>query len=160
MGNEPKKQKHMMHRSDFKKLYNLNKKVVELREENDELIEEMCDENAEANWWPDKVNLKAGFVLVELPNTEAADQLRATPRVERQRITPEWRKKLKAKRTEILDALHALERKVTLVAVACCVPTTCIDIGSGEITVEASDVHEYAASKDDDEGTVEGPSAD
>lgn len=164
MGAEPTKQKHMMHRSDFKKVVKLNAEVMKLREENDELIETMCDENADANWWPDKVNVKGGFVLVESPDTPAVDGVSvegadamiavkagAAPCVERRRITSEWRKTLKAKRTEILGALHRLERKVTLIAVACGVPTTCIDIGSGEITVKVCDVHEFPKAGESDE---------
>ena len=106
----------------------------------------MCDEHMEENWWADKVNAKGGFVLVEAPVGVGE---KSEPTVERQHIPTAWRVKLKAKRKEILASIARLNRKVVLVAIACCVPTTCVDIGSGDITGELGDVHEFPEAEDE-----------
>ena len=133
--------KRMMNRQDFLAVFNLNRDLAALREEYQKLIEQMCDENADKNWWPDKVNVKMGFVMVESPGPASSLTLR-------HRIQPAWREKLRKKADELRSARDKLECKVALVAVACGVPTKYIDISTGEITISMTDIVECPKSAD------------
>ena len=124
--------KRMMARQDFLAVFYLNRELATLREEYQKLIEQMCNENADKNWWPDRVDAQIGFVLVEAPTDgKGAGPL---PPV-RHRIDPEWRERLGKKADELRASRNKLEHKVAQIAVACGVPTKYIDITTGEITI-------------------------
>jgi hypothetical protein len=124
-----KKKARVLARKNFARLRKLYRKLEEKQKKHREWIEDTCDKN---NWWPREWNIRSG----EIRKTDIKDGALVPVKIERApaNATEEGRKQI----NEIENMDAELTDTIIKIASMLDIPTTAIDIKTGEVTVEES----------------------
>lgn len=158
--------KRMMARRDFKVLHKMVETLKDKRKEYTKFLDELCNDNAEQDWWPDRLRPALGCVLIEtdIPTDVMAKISKLAPEIvsllgtyqRRVRIPRETLADIFKREDELEELDRKLTKKVIAVAASAAVPTISLNLNTGEIVDKDVDEANPAQAEEDqaeDDGT-------